>query len=67
MEKIDSHISNKAKLDEARYKEMERKMRKLYKRYQKVKQEGKRTMDQMSVPDRGIIRTGRSSFMTQPQ
>lgn len=24
-------------------------------------------MDQMSVPDRGIIRTGRSSFMTQPQ
>jgi hypothetical protein len=37
MEKIDAHISNKAKMDEVRYKEMERKMRKLYKRYQKVK------------------------------
>lgn len=37
MEKIDEQISHKEKVDEQRYRDMERKMRKLWKRYTKVK------------------------------
>ena len=39
MEKIDGQISHKERVDEERYKELERKMKKLWKRYRKVKEE----------------------------
>lgn len=39
MEKIDGQISHKEKVDEARYKQMERKMRKLHKKYSQVTNE----------------------------
>lgn len=42
MEKIDMHICSKERIDDARYTEMERRMRKLYKRYTKVKHDSKK-------------------------
>lgn len=39
MEKIDGQISHKEKVDEERYGELEKKMKKLWKRYRKVKEE----------------------------
>ena len=39
MEKIDEQISHKEKVDEQRYREMERKMKKLWKKYSKVKED----------------------------
>lgn len=42
MEKIDNQISHKERVDEERYNDMERRMRKLYKKYNKVKQENEK-------------------------
>ena len=39
MEKIDRQISRKEQLDEERYNDMERRMRRLHKKYNKVKRE----------------------------
>lgn len=68
MEKIDTHICSKERVDDARYAEMERRMRKLYKRYTKVKHDSKkvqRAYDQMSsVPRHTDLNTGRTSRIT---
>jgi len=42
MEKIDVQISRKERLDEERYQDLERRMRKLFKKYNKVKEENEK-------------------------
>lgn len=42
MEKIDKHISTREKMDEQRYQDLEKRMKKLYKKYFTVKQENAR-------------------------
>lgn len=39
MERIDGQISHKERVDEQRYREMEKKMKKLWKKYSKVKED----------------------------
>ena len=68
MEKIDSHICSKERIDDARYAEMERRMRKLYKRYTRVKHESKKVQKAYdhfsSVPRGEDLVTGRTSHVT---
>jgi len=42
MEKIDKHISKREKIDEQRYQDLEKRMKKLHKKYFAVKQENAR-------------------------
>jgi hypothetical protein len=39
MEKIDKHISRREKIDEQRYEDLEKRMKKLHKKYNRVKEE----------------------------
>jgi len=67
MEKIDQHISQKERLDDERYQELERRMKKLSKRYTKVKQDNERVQLEGSLTMFSGLPSGRQEHYSHAE